>query len=274
MGDITERIPLRIGTTLSRYEDASTSTSYGKWTDLSADTFMLRVGPDYTLNKRKSPSEAPLYTVIHADVYETPSKIPNISRFFDLSSLTPPTSPDILPNTLVINVMCPLYSPGLLTDKSDGRGMQVLLFCVRNPAAGTAAEELFGRFIAGSDDKIMRSRLKAIARVANVDELNLGWVIGALVKKYNSTPFLVHKHESEVYAADNCLEISVDMHRFGKLCRQGFYSLQGIFKSIKADFGFVIEGRENSELPEAILACFQCSEIENLKAKPFPFQAP
>jgi hypothetical protein len=258
--------------------------NYGEWTWVSGDTVAVRDGPDYANNRKKSPSEDPIYDTVGVDVYSISKKVWHIGRWFDLDVLDPnnPDKQDFydgLPRFIILNVLCPGYAPSMFAPVTDGEGFMTVIWLRisektrQRIASGqwSSGMKILKRFIEESPlDAEMRGRLKVIARATNIDELNFGRVVGGLVSRYNGTPFLIHDKEAEFFKGDNYFEFDVDMHTFSSLTRNAFYHLKGLLKSIRAHFAFVIEGRSDDELPEQLVSITEVFNVQNLVAPELP----
>jgi hypothetical protein len=54
------------------------------WNDVGGETWNVRIGPNYTKNKKKSPSRRSLCDLRGLDLHASDKKIMNIGRFFNL----------------------------------------------------------------------------------------------------------------------------------------------------------------------------------------------
>lgn len=71
--------------------------------------------------------------------------------------------------------------------------------------------------------------------------------------------------EGFLYQHDNCLEMEVSFHPFPWATKQAIqYLREHVFQKLLLTFGFVIEGRDETELPETLIGlcqlCFPRSE--------------
>jgi hypothetical protein len=150
----------------------------------------------------------------------------------------------------------------------------------------TPALELVKAYMDADGDSEFRSRLKGIARVLNIDDLNWGKMLGNLIRQYNAKPFLnrvrgdLSQDEVRVYKGNgksratgedyDYWEISLDLSHFGMVARNAFFYMKEILPKIRCEFAMTIEGRTNDELPEQLLASSELFGVENIKPKPFP----
>ncbi|TFJ86945.1 hypothetical protein NSK_002033 [Nannochloropsis salina CCMP1776] len=61
-------------------------------------------------------------------------------------------------------------------------------------------------------------------------------------------------------------EMDINVHRFGFPARRGLFYLQEQFKDIVFEIGFTIEGRDDAELPEVMLAVARFNYIDVTRA--------
>lgn len=264
------------GQTLLHLEEGDSGVAmYGEWRHSLGPTYMVRKGPDYSSTRMKAPSAESIYTPVHMDIYSSPFKVTNVARFFDLMEIDRrqehTADPCGLPPYLVINVMCPLYAPGVVYSDTDGEQFSVVFFCKLEAQEPTPGRRLLKEFIDKRNDPGMRSRLKAIGRLANPEEVDFGRVLSGLVSRFNATPFIIYDYESEVHVGDNYVELDIDVHSFGRVARSGLYRLVHMLEEVRVDFGLVIEGRTNEQLPEQIVTAGQVYGMTVHDAKPFPF---
>lgn len=254
----------------------------GVWETLPSSLFEVREGPNYKQYKRKAPSGQSLYDVVAVDVFQSRSKIKRVHRYFDLSSLSYGEERSkaqlAYPEILVINVMAPLEAPALFSRKTDGKSFSTILFCriseyskeMIRTSKETPALQLFKKFCDSQDSKFL-SRFKGIGRVVNVPQCPFGRILSSVVDTYNARPFLIqHPEYLSVCKGDGWIELDVDLHSFSSLVKSAFHHMQPVLPQIMADFGFLIEGRDDDELPETVLACFRCYNVQNIDAQPFP----
>jgi ribosomal protein L15 len=281
------------GSTMSKLhskESDDSKNSLGEWANADGTTFNVREGPDYSVRKKKAPSDESMYEVVAVDVHSAERKVWHVARYYDLSKL--PGGSDTagedyvsssgeslsLPEILVINILCPLYAPGMFTPVVDGEGFMATIFCRLTERSRSALKsgrvtpsmKLFDRFVRESEfDGSMRGRVKFITRVGNLDELSLGAVISGLASRYNSTPCLIHDGEGAYFRGDNYFEMDIDVHRFSALARNALYHIKQRIPQMLGEYAFLIEGRSNDELPEQLLSSVRIVGLEFSGASEF-----
>lgn len=72
------------------------------------------------------------------------------------------------------------------------------------------------------------------------------------------------------WRGERYFEVDVDVHRFSYTARLGMNGVRERIKDVVFDFGFVIEGHSDFELPENMLGAVRISKLDLTLAKPFP----
>lgn len=173
-----------------------------------------------------------------------------------------------IPPVVIFNVMVPNYSPPYWNDKDDGDGFSIIIFAELTDESRELIEKgeltpslrLFRNFVNAAPDSTYRKCLKGICRIMNNKSASYGMVAQALVSRYNSTPFLCRTSTTFYLKEGHFFEIEIDSHRFGKVARQGLAHVRDYLSSVVFDFGFVIEGRPDAELPEQMLCAARISK--------------
>ena len=115
----------------------------------------------------------------------------------------------------------------------------------------------------------MLDRFKVIVRVMNYSHTQLPYAIHPIVKNYNARPFLARTSSTFYHEPGRYFAVDIDAHVFGKLARRSLGYMKGVMETVIFDGGFVIEGRENDELPERVLCCARISKSGFNVARPF-----
>merc|ERR1719204_3044996 len=94
-----------------------------------------------------------------------------------------------------------------------------------------------------------------------------GFVTKGLIKKYNAKPFLARTSTAFEHVPQVLFGVEIDIHLFSFAARKGLHAigLRDTLASGIIDIGFVIEGREDRELPEQMLSSVRISKL-NLDA--------
>lgn len=128
---------------------------------------------------------------------------------------------------------------------------------------------LLHNFVAADEGSELRQRFKGITRLMNTDSVGLGMATRKLINSYNGTPFLIRTC-SVFWKGENYFEVDVDVHRFSYTARVGLGGVRERIKDCIFDFGFVIEGHSDFELPENMLGAVRFSKLDLSLAKVFP----
>ena len=100
------------------------------------------------------------------------------------------------------------------------------------------------------DDPAWKSRFKVIASCLNFGELGMP----SIVMSYNAKPVLIRK-TSSIYKTPSYIELTLHVFRFANLAKQTIHMVTSRCGLMYMEIGFVIEGRDDSELPEALIGC-------------------
>jgi len=134
-------------------------------------------------------------------------------------------------------------------------------------ASGSSASRLFKRYwdaapegvLPSGGDLDIKERMKLLPRVDNMKSLGLGWV-----SSYNGKPALITKSGS-IYKGDDYMEICMNTMRFAYLTKKGVHSLLGRIPDFQLHAAITIEGREDEELPEQVVAAVRITGLDLLK---------
>jgi len=242
--------------------------------------FKTRIGPNYELNKLKDDSESSMLDVYGFDMFKSSKKVKNIMEHLEFPTDLPEVNMDgkfYCPKLLVINIMAPLYDGGTgMWGKAleDGESLQAVFYFAINQEVYDAMKEdsyeaatLLKEFFSmdpedDSDEQYkLRGRMKGIPILANPDDVNLGFTIRPVVNNFNGKPFLTGPKYHSFVKTDDYLECDVDIHRYQALARKVVWSLKDEIETMVTDFGFVVEGREDDELPERMLGAIRLSKV-------------
>jgi hypothetical protein len=260
---------------------------FAGWRSIPGDILMVR-SHGYAVTKKKVSSPGELYNCAHVDIFESPSRYPDMATRVKLPKVTyddgglPKTwrSPDVF----VMSIALPTDSPKLGRNSSDGGGYTVTIYFTmsqetrdilrRVTADGYDPSEektddpqknkvnavrLFEEWCrrAPTDPKFM-SRFKVVPNAHNLKEIGMpGWI-----SKYNGKPFLIKRPGQTGFLFNHpelsCMEFDISLHPFPYLAKQAIcFMKESYFKKILVTFGFVIEGRADDELPECLIGCVQ-----------------
>ena len=76
----------------------------------------------------------------------------------------------------------------------------------------------------------------------------------SLIISYNAKPVLIRR-TGTIFRGSNYMEMDIHVHKFANVAKQSIYLISSRCSSMYMQIGFVIEGREDKELPETLFAC-------------------
>lgn len=85
---------------------------------------------------------------------------------------------------------------------------------------------------------------------SNMEQLGFSSVIVS----YNGKPVLIRRTGS-LFKGTNYMEFDVHVHKFDTFAKQGIFQISSLCGNMYMQVGFVIEGRDDSELPETLFGC-------------------
>lgn len=89
-----------------------------------------------------------------------------------------------------------------------------------------------------------------------------------MITQYNGKPVLIRR-TGTIFKdpANRYLEMNIHVHKFATMAKQSIYMLTSRANSMNMNIGFVIEGREDKELPETLFACCSVSRPQEEQAE-------
>jgi Protein of unknown function (DUF1336). len=257
------------------------------WIAANPSIIHLR-GDDYLISKKKVPAATSLYELVELDAFDSHEHMTDVGQKFRFSPQDFGSSGNwCAPDTLIISFALPTTAPKLGRSSSDGKGYIVcgyyrirsevrnVLEIISNPDIDTNERrrqihllfpdakqrsivngiKLWEKWCRTSaTDPEMQKRLKFIPRGENLNELGVpSWIC-----RYNGKPMLIKRpgETSFIFSHpdDRTLEIDVNLHPLPFMFKQAMaYLKEHYFSRMLMTFGFVIEGREDDELPEVLL---------------------
>ncbi|RQM26154.1 hypothetical protein B5M09_006995 [Aphanomyces astaci] len=82
-----------------------------------------------------------------------------------------------------------------------------------------------------------------------------------LLETYNGQPILT-RPQHRFYRGDGYFEVDIDAHTFNFVARKGLSGVADHFGNMVVDFGFVLEGQDDDEVPEQILGCVRLCKVD------------
>jgi hypothetical protein len=175
------------------------------------------------------------------------------------------------PYVFIMNTAVPLYDPpnpvwGAARD--DGPSASLITYHIINKEGkrqlrdGVPAALLMRRFMLEASEKAaMADRMKGIVRIENIQNSP----VPSMLRQYNSKPFLT-RPQHKFWKGDFYLEGAADVHIFTYLARSGNKMVRGRFEEMIEDLVYVIESRDEKEMPEQVLGAVRLCNISLLNA--------
>jgi len=279
----------KANSTLGKLEDcAEDEDKSGVWRGCSASTFSLRIGPDYSRNKKKGPSADALMELVGVDLVRAPSRIDLIGskltlppEFLTVSGVEGQETGDpLVPPLFIVNCQVPSEFPtSLFSEVTDGPGWSIVYYFrmtsstadqISNPERASAAANLFAKYCREAPEldanprSPWKGRFKAMFRTENMDEFGLPSFITA----YNAKPVLINK-TGTLHRGTGFIEMDINLHRFATVAKKGLQVLIPYFEKMRVTAGFTIESVEDSEMPECLFGCGTCVRVNYRTAPDF-----
>ncbi len=116
----------------------------------------------------------------------------------------------------------------------------------------TAGAKLVKKFLKCEEGDPLRERLKAIARLVNLDEVPLNMLVKRVVQSYSNTLPWMTRPQQQFFKGPNYLEITFDSHLYRYVARKTFHVFHPTIRDHIFDLAMVIEADKDEELPEQI----------------------
>ena len=256
------------------------------WMSANPSIIDLR-GHDYLTSKLKIPSPTSLYELVDVDTFDANEHMTDVGQRFSIPDYDYGDAGHwCAPDTLIISFALPT-SPPKLRSGPDGKGYVVCgYFRIRSDVRKTLdiisnpkydeekRESMLRELFPDSNKKMlvngvklwekwcttakvdpeMMKRLKFVPRGENLKELGVpSWIC-----RYNGKPMLIKRpgETSFIFSHpdERTMEIDINLHPLPFMFKQAMtYLKEHYFPKMIMTFGFVIEGREEEELPEVLL---------------------
>ena len=262
------------------------------WIPISSSEMDVR-SHGYLTTKKKIPCPGELYECVAVDCFNSNSRFGDIAprvkfpfdvKFDDDSAKKTWKSPDIF----IASVAIPTEAPRFGQSTDDGPGLTIIGYFrmkqeTRNILRRVTAEgydasadtsdvqtDVQKRLVNGvclwerycnqaPSDPTFQARFKLIPG-ANLEELGCP----SYISKYNGKPVLIKRNQVTGFFTDypnlNVMEFDISLHPFPYLFKQAMNYLKDYLDGVVATYGFVIEGRNDGELPEVVIGAMKvCS---------------
>eukprot|EP01033_Poteriospumella_lacustris_P010615 gene10615-7555_t len=166
-----------------------------------------------------------------------------------------------VPPIFVVQLQIPSEPPKSMFSSSDnGPGWALVMYyritedtCqqLKDLSTASPAVKLWAEWCEKAQhDAAMRARFKVINMCSNMEQLGFSSVIVG----YNGKPVLIRRTGS-LFRGANYMEFDVHVHKFDTFAKQGIFQISSLCGNMHMQVGFVIEGRDDSELPETLFGC-------------------
>ena len=142
----------------------------------------------------------------------------------------------------------------------DGPGWAILVYFMitedtcnqlKDLSTASSAIKLFAQYCEKAEsDATWKARFKVICSCLNLDEIG----VPSMISSYNAKPVLIRRTGS-LFRGPNYLEKDIHIHKFANLAKQSIHLLSSRCGLMFMQIGFVIEGKDDSELPETLIGC-------------------
>jgi hypothetical protein len=88
----------------------------------------------------------------------------------------------------------------------------------------------------------------------------------SLIVSYNAKPVVIRR-TGTLFRGPNYLEFDIHVHKFDYVAKQGIYQISSLCGNMYMQVGFVIEGREDKELPEILFGCVAVNRPQEDRAE-------
>jgi len=278
------------GATLSHVNspDDKYDITLNRWMAPCENIIQVR-GSNYLNDGHKIPAASGLYDLVEVDAFDSDAHVVDLSSRFKL----PPVQIENkgswkAPTSLVVSFALPMASSEHTWRKKAGGTKGYIVTCyyqmkdqtrrlleiISDESASNDDKEAKFRTELGDnyasvvngvklwerwcttvpEDEEMQKRLKFISRGENLKELGVpSWIC-----KYNGKPVLMKRPNVTNYVfhhpEQDAIEIDINLHPFPFIFKQAMsYLKDHYFTRMLMTFAFLIEGRDEDELPEVLL---------------------
>jgi len=240
------------------------------WSKLDPKSMPVRAPPNYQLNKLKKPSLPAIYDCCQFESYMHPQEIMNLAK----SNRWQPTKAELeaardFPARLVIACILPTATPswGIINKiKSKGKGITLIfsgklsdqsIKIIKDHSEGKAqlpnSYKLFKQWTSNIPQKDWVIRSKVCSRILNPIEGKLGVIAQTTLNAFFGKPMLLRDCQKSYVTDDGVCMVEVKGYDFSYIARKTLDSMLLRVPNLIYDFGFLIEGTTDDQLPEQVL---------------------
>mmetsp|Transcript_15481 Transcript_15481/g.31891 ORF Transcript_15481/g.31891 Transcript_15481/m.31891 type:complete len:581 (+) Transcript_15481:142-1884(+) len=237
--------------------------------------FRVRMGPNYKRTGKKEPSKQALFDLYAMDLIRAEERTKESRDIFEtpvIPGITDqPTGHPHIPPMIIINCGMPSTEPSLFSSTDDGPSFVTVFYFVisedtkrqlQDLKTASPAVRLLGEWCRRAENEPnFRGRFKAMCILDEIEKLGLPNPIPS----YNGKPVLINK-SGAFFRREGYIEHTINVHLFAYLAKKALYSIQPKFPNMRLNVGFVIEGRDDDELPECMLGVGKCLYMDPAKA--------
>lgn len=278
------------GTTLSRVDspDDEYDSTMNRWMAPRENIIQVR-GSNYLNDGHKIPAATGLYDLVEVDAFDSDVHVVDLSSRFKIP-LVKSQKKGVwkAPSSLVVSFALPMASSEHTWRRKAGNSKGYIVTCyyqmkdqtrrlleiMSDESVSNEEKESKYRDEVGDnyksvvngvklwerwcttvpEDEEMQKRLKFISRGENLKELGVpSWIC-----KYNGKPVLMKRPNVTNYVfhhpEQDAIEIDINLHPFPFIFKQAMsYLKDHYFSRMLMTFAFLIEGRDEDELPEVLL---------------------
>jgi hypothetical protein len=237
------------------------------WSRIDSSEFNVRM-PKYSKLKKKGPSPPALYEPFAVDIFSTHQRLDHATQKFSLPDdlVKVDTHHDGVPPIMVIQIQIPVDEPSYMNPVEDGPGWSIMMYFkitektlaeLKDIDSASPAVKLWARWCSKAiETDELRKRFKFIASCSNLIELG----VPQRIADYNAKPLLIRRTGTLYRGVNNSyMEFDMHIHKFDTTAKKAIHYMTSMAGEMFMQIAFVIEGRQEDELPEAIFGAIACN---------------
>eukprot|EP00968_Pinguiococcus_pyrenoidosus_P014420 scaffold1307_cov200-Pinguiococcus_pyrenoidosus.AAC.109 len=238
-----------------------------RWRKGMGEHFRVRQ-PGYSQTRAKAASGPSLYECVAIDVIRSAYRRDHIASEIQLPKWdVTETGDPAVPPFFIINVQLPEEAPSVFASAGDGPTVCFAMWLAIRPETVAALRgeapmipglRCFQRWCRNAEtDSSWMTRFKAIGVIQNWEDVGSSFgSFSGKVEKLNGKPVLIRRN-TKIIRGEKYMEYDANVHNFGVVSRQALWAVQGQLMNISMNLAFLIESRDEDELPEVIVGCAQ-----------------
>lgn len=256
------------------------------WAEGNPQQFRLRCGPRYRRLGRKARPGPALYRCAGVDVAEGTRQIRSALAGAVGSGKLLEAAPQaragrLLPEVIIVHFQLPFQAgPIYGQHPPDDNGCSVIVCFAateearlldKDAASGSPGVQLLARYLREeghpfTEGSYVSGCLKVVGVLENLDDLDIPSAMKPVVRRFNGKPVLVERDSKRYWAVErpDIVELTIDIRGFNPLARSMLRRLRGQLQRAVIQLGILIQGCEDSELPEQLLGAVRLSHLDLL----------